>query len=203
MVAQGIAIKPCGAGWEASSHSQVKGSDLDDRRAFGGKGVRMDYTTVFAVWTVAITGPCVISWLVGDMTGATRTRQLYADGVSAHEPITAHDQNGPAFVVEQWRVQGAIHPLSEAVVSPEKLETPRVPRAEEQAADAERRRLRRASLASRVERMSTEWAPPALDPRPEVPQSVTVVPDPSHVLHHYARSVDSLERGHRQVALHD
>jgi len=164
----------------------------------------MDYTTVFAVWTVAITGPCVISWLVGDMAGSTRTRQLYADGIGAQEPINAHETDGSSFLVDQWRVEGSIHPLAE-VVSPEEPAARVAPTtAEEQAADAERRRLRRASLASRVERMSTEWAPPpAVDRRPDVIQSVSVVPDPAHVLRQYARSVESLERAHREVAFHD
>jgi len=161
----------------------------------------MDYTTVFAVWTVAITGPCVISWLVGDLAGSTRTRQLYTDGVGALEPITGQDQEASAFLVEQWRVKGSIHPLAEGV-SLKESEAPPAPTFEEQAIEAERRRVRRASLASRVERMSTEWAPAIVDPEPNVIESACAVSDPSRVLRQYARSVESLQRRNREIAFH-
>lgn len=105
----------------------------------------MEYTTVFVVWAVAVTGPCVISWLAGDMAGASRTRQLFAENGAG----TDQTDSASALRVEAWRVPGVVHPLP-PVEPRDRLDAPNVPSFEEQAAEAERRHERRQALAARA-----------------------------------------------------
>jgi len=105
----------------------------------------MDYTMLFSVWAVAITGPCVVCWLAGHMRGAARIHRLYESEPAA--PATS----ASAMRVEPWRIPGSVFPLpSFGSVEDQTARTD--PCAEEQALEAERRRQLRVALISGPER---------------------------------------------------
>ncbi|NQX93422.1 MAG: hypothetical protein HRT64_00580 [Erythrobacter sp.] len=160
---------------------------MDDRRAFGGEGIRMEYVSLIAVWAVGISGPCVICWLAGDMAGSARTQRLYSAGELALSDASA----ASAYRVDDWRVRGRVHPLGGAS-SIEEPAAPSAPCAKEQAAHAEHRRQRRAALAAigmRADHFEKRAGAPAEpDPEPSLAH-----PDPAAVLHRYERSVEALQ----------
>lgn len=143
----------------------------------------MDYISLLSVWAVAISGPCVISWLAGDLAGSARTRKLYGATDSASDAERPVD----LFDVEDWSVDGAIIPLDESrceAPSPLGFEA----RVEELALQAEsRREVRRRALAPRPARASA------------APSSVLVTnehdaQDARKVLARYRRSQEELQR---------
>lgn len=68
----------------------------------------MDYTIALGVWAVTIAGPCVVSWLAGDMAGSARTRRLY----EKDQRIWDLSDGTSALRVEEWLIAGSVHPLA-------------------------------------------------------------------------------------------
>ncbi len=102
----------------------------------------MDYKVLFAFWLVAITGPCVVSWLVGNRRGVARMRRLLLQEVPPQDPAA----RASALRVEPWRVSGSVFPWPAfgSVEDPVEREGLSI---EERAQEAERRRRLRVALA--------------------------------------------------------
>ena len=155
----------------------------------------MEYTTLFSVWLVAITGPCVVSWLMGDRIGAARTRHLLAaEGEPETQPAKGEagwDQH--SFRVPDWCVEGAIHPLAQTHNQPDGDGVRPSPRAatsfEQQAALAEERRQMRRLLS----RSASSGSRARAGARLENWRAETRA-DPGEVLIQYERSVAALQR---------
>ncbi len=119
----------------------------------------MDYTVALGVWAVTVTAPCVVSWLAGDMVGSARTRRLYAEG---GEGLTPTSEIESAYGVEEWRLGVSAQSGDRATGHDQPLSERRLARRhsarfavaddalsfEEQAREAERRRLRREAFAT-------------------------------------------------------
>jgi len=113
-------------------------------RADGGKGMCMEHAVAAGVWAITVIAPCVISWLAGDMVGSARTRQLLAE-----EAKDAEASFDAAFRVQEWCLAGETKPIERKEFTPIGTPQPAVQMSfEEQAIEAERRRLRREAFAS-------------------------------------------------------
>ncbi|MEM7702758.1 MAG: hypothetical protein AAF251_12530 [Pseudomonadota bacterium] len=145
----------------------------------------MDYSSVWAIWAVAIAGPCVISWLAGDIAGSARTRQLYGEKYLATDADAKERQAYRAGVVEEWRVPGVVHPLAETLERADPA-TLRAPSFTEEAASAERRRLHRAAVAAPSQASGTR----------------SDEQEPDLILRQYARSISDLRTKPRLEADH-
>lgn len=142
----------------------------------------MEYTTLLGAWAVAISGPCVISWLAGDLAGASRARKLYGADDEAFDGGNAVG----AFEVEEWAVEGAVKPLAEAR---EKARSPMAFEAqiEELAIQAERRREERQRAAAAAPQQETSAPPSVLVTSEHDAQNAQVV------LARYQRSMEELQ----------
>lgn len=151
----------------------------------------MEYSSVWAIWAVAIAGPCVISWLAGDIAGSARTRQLYGEMSLPPEKGEMDQQSYRPTLVEEWRVSGVTHPLAEAVEGAnEAALCP--PTYMEQAAQAECRRMQRAAICKPRRPIRRDWgqATASLPPRATWTRPEDQTPD--QVLRQYALSVSDL-----------
>lgn len=146
----------------------------------------MDYTTLLGAWAVAISGPCVISWLAGDLTGAARTRKLYGDDNQAFDGENA----AGAFEVKEWAVEGAVQPLSETCLE-HRAPLRFAARVEDLALQAERRREERAGdlLSTPAHRVS--------QPQAALFKSERDAQDAQRVLARYRRSMEELQHINR------
>ncbi|MEO0418829.1 MAG: hypothetical protein AAF249_08190 [Pseudomonadota bacterium] len=151
----------------------------------------MDYSSVWAIWAVAISGPCVISWLVGDIAGSARTRELYDEKHRVTDADEAERQAYPAGVVEEWRVSGVTHPLVSAVNQEDPPDF-RSPTFTEKAARAERRRLQRTAFTVPTASIGGDWI--QLTEGPSLQTTGTRSDDrkTDQILRHYARSIGDL-----------
>lgn len=68
----------------------------------------MEYLVALGEWSLMIAAPCTVSWFVGDMMGAARSRQMFAGSAQTEPPAGA-------LVVEQWRLAGASSPRTAAL----------------------------------------------------------------------------------------
>ncbi|MEM7688683.1 MAG: hypothetical protein AAF291_06650 [Pseudomonadota bacterium] len=160
----------------------------------------MEYSSVLAVWAVAIAGPCIISWLAGDLIGSARTRNLFTDTGSAGEAHSdSIDWEADAYRVEDWRIPGLVHPLS-SKWGEDEAEPQRAPTLEEQAQGAERRRERRADQLH-IAPSETKGVPmtrgDVRTPQPPLAQT-----DVERILRRYEESVAALHRSNRVAAAH-
>lgn len=60
----------------------------------------MEFSVELGLWAVTVAGPCVVSWMAGDLAGAARMRRVYA-ACSAGNGI---GRDPGALMVEQWRL---------------------------------------------------------------------------------------------------
>lgn len=151
----------------------------------------MDYTTLLGTWAVAISGPCVISWLAGDLAGSSRTRKLFGDDHTAFASGDGRSGKGAvgAFGVEAWSVEGSIKPLAEA---PAQAAAPMAFAAqiEDLAVQAERRREeRQRAVAAAPCRQASAPLSILVTSEVEAPGA----PDAQAVLAGYRRSMEELQ----------
>ncbi|MEL6323149.1 MAG: hypothetical protein AAFQ84_02840, partial [Pseudomonadota bacterium] len=182
----------------------------------GENGGRMDYTVALGAWAISIAAPCVICWLAGDVTGASRTRRLYAladedvDGLSQRNPSAAHYDSEwvPAFRHKANRRRR--HASSALAGAADQAKAGPVAVAcdaaaardafvEEQALDAERRHLQREAFVSMpavaevreqaeaIRRSESAFAPTDRE-------AASIDPVTERVLRHYEASVRELQR---------
>lgn len=148
----------------------------------------MDYTSLLGVWAVAVSGPCVISWLAGDLAGAARMRKLYDE----RDPGFDAQSADKAFDVEEWAVEGAVKPMAEPRA---KARSPLSHGAqiEELAIQAERRR----------EERQRALAPPPKREKPAAPSVLVTGECDAHeaqdVLARYRRSMEEMQRVNHAV----
>ncbi|MEM1195569.1 MAG: hypothetical protein AAGH57_05650 [Pseudomonadota bacterium] len=111
----------------------------------------MEYTIALGVWAVSVAAPCVVCWLAGDMVGSARTRRQHEEGLGPRIGETGVDS---ALLVEEWRLDPspASAPLGsrrwESFAPPSRGVSGDEATFEEQAREAERRRLRREAFAA-------------------------------------------------------
>lgn len=189
----------------------------------------MEYTIALGVWAVCIAAPCVMSWMAGDMVGSARTRRLYAPGSEGFDAGRESDRYKDSdYLVESWRL-GPPNSLSKppstrtsdlsfdagSTRDTARHQTPslwregeaRLPDGtlpfEEQAREAERRRLRREGLAATphlgdfrahaeaIRQSDHEFLRHNRNAGAQHPE---MVPDMDRVLRHYENSVHELKR---------